>query len=152
MSKVFYVPGQPSIIDYAREIGPNQWATRCRMLMLAELHICHPGAVLGDEESFLLAQEAALGTLPQEISEARYEYALTRLQVLDFAAVGKDFSFKLEKFEVGNLTRIYARCNGRYWTFVGLATLTHQMIVQRVTLSAAGAGPEVRQAYATHSH
>ena len=117
-----------------------------------ELHICHPGAVLGDEESFLLAQEAALGTQPQEISEARYEYALTRLQVLDFAAVDKDFSFKLEKFEVGNLTRIYARCNGRYWTFVGLATLTHQMIVQRITLSAAGAGPEVRQAYATHSH
>lgn len=98
MSKVFYVPGQTSIIDYAREIAPNMWATRCRMLMLPELRVCHPGAVLGDEEAFLLAQEATLGTQPQEITEARYDYALTRLPVLDFAADGKTYSFKLEKY------------------------------------------------------
>ena len=113
MSKVFYVPGQTSIIDYAREIGPNMWATRCRMLMLPELRVCHPGAVLGDEEAFLLAQEAALGTQPQEMTEARYDYALARLPVLDFAADGKTYSFKLEKYETGNLTCIYALCHGR---------------------------------------
>ena len=138
MSKVFYVPGKTSIIDYAREIAPNLWASRCRMLMLPELRVCHPGVVLGDEEAFLIAQEAALGTQPQEITEARYDYALTRLPVLDFAADGKTYSFKLEKCEVGNLTRIYALCNGRYWAFLGLATLTHQMIVERITMSATG--------------
>lgn len=152
MSKVFYVPGQTSIIDYAREIGPNMWATRCRMLMLPELCICHPGAVLGDEEAFLLAQEAALGTQPQETTEARYDYALTRLPVLDFAADGRNYSFKLEKFEVGNLTRIFALCHGRYWTFLGLATLTHQIIVQRVTLSAAGDLFNDRQAHGSPPH
>ena len=152
MSKVFYVPGQTSIIDYAREIGPNMWATRCRMLMLPELCICNPGAVLGDEEAFLLAQEAALGTQPQETIEARYDYALTRLPVLDFAADGRNYSFKLEKFEVGNLTRIYALCHGRYWTFLGLATLTHQIIVQRVTLSAAGGLFTDRQAHGSPPH
>ena len=152
MSKVFYVPGQTSIIDYAREIGPNMWATRCRMLMLPELCICNPGAVLGDEEAFLLAQEAALGTQPQEITEARYDYALTRLPVLDFAADGRNYSFKLEKFEVGNLTRIFALCHGRYWTFLGLATLTHQIIVQRVTLSAAGDLFNDRQAHGSPPH
>ena len=152
MSKVFYVPGQTSIIDYAREIGPNMWATRCRMLMLPELCICNPGAVLGDEEAFLLAQEAALGTQPQETIEARYDYALTRLPVLDFAADGRNYSFKLEKFEVGNLTRIFALCHGRYWTFLGLATLTHQIIVQRVTLSAAGGLFTDRQAHGSPPH
>ncbi len=152
MSKVFYVPGQTSIIDYAREIGPNMWATRCRMLMLPELCICNPGAVLGDEEAFLLAQEAALGTQPQETTEARYDYALTRLPVLDFAADGRNYSFKLEKFEVGNLTRIFALCHGRYWTFLGLATLTHQIIVQRVTLSAAGDLFTDRQAHGSPPH
>ena len=152
MSKVFYVPGQTSIIDYAREIGPNIWATRCRMLMLPELCICHPGAVLGDEEAFLLAQEAALGTQPQETTEARYDYALIRLPVLDFAADGRNYSFKLEKFEVGNLTRIFALCHGRYWTFLGLSTLTHQIIVQRVTLSAAGDLFNDRQAHGSPPH
>lgn len=152
MSKVFYVPGQTSIIDYALEIGPNMWATRCRMLMLPELCICNPGAVLGDEEAFLLAQEAALGTQPQETIEARYDYALTRLPVLDFAADGRNYSFKLEKFEVGNLTRIFALCHGRYWTFLGLATLTHQIIVQRVTLSAAGDLFNDRQAHGSPPH
>ena len=152
MSKVFYVPGQTSIIDYAREIGPNMWATRCRMLMLPELRVCHPGAVLGDEEAFLLAQEAALGTQPQEITEARYDYALTRLPVLDLAADGKTYSFKLEKYEAGNLTCIYALCHGRYWTFLGLSTLTHQIIVQRVTLSAAGGLFTDRQAHGSPPH
>ncbi|MBX9409491.1 hypothetical protein K5E40_27925 [Pseudomonas baetica] len=152
MSKVFYVPGQTSIIDYAREIAPQVWASRCRMLMLPELRVSHPGAVLGDEEAFLIAQEAALGTQPQEIKAAQYDYALTRLPVLDFAADGKTYSFKLEKYEVGNLTRIYALCDGRYWVFLGLATLTHQMIVERVTMSATGALFDDRQARGSPPH
>ena len=152
MSKVFYVPGQTSIIDYAREIAPQVWASRCRMLMLPELRVSHPGAVLGDEEAFLIAQEAALGTQPQEIKAAQYDYALTRLPVLDFAADGKTYSFKLEKYEVGNLTRIYVLCDGRYWAFLGLATLTHQMIVERVTMSATGALFTDRQARGSPPH
>lgn len=152
MSKVFYVPGQTSIIDYAREIAPQVWASRCRMLMLPELRVSHPGAVLGDEEAFLIALEAALGTQPQEIKAAQYDYALTRLPVLDFAADGKTYSFKLEKYEVGNLTRIYALCDGRYWVFLGLATLTHQMIVERVTMSATGALFDDRQARGSPPH
>ena len=59
MCKVFYVPGHTAIIDYARQIGPNMWMAQHSGLMLPELRVCHPGAVLGDEEAFLLAQEAA---------------------------------------------------------------------------------------------
>ena len=152
MCKVFYVPGHTAIIDYARQIGPNMWMAQHSGLMLPELRVCHPGAVLSDEEAFLLAQEAALGTQPQEITEARYDYALTRLPVLDFAADGKTYSFKLEKYETGNLTCIYALCHGRYWTFLGLATLTHQMIIQRVTMSATGTPFTDRQAYGSPPH
>ncbi|TPG87828.1 hypothetical protein EAH72_33880 [Pseudomonas caspiana] len=54
--------------------------------------------------------------------------------------------------QVGNLTRIFALCHGRYWTFLGLATLTHQIIVQRVTLSAAGGLFTDRQAHGSPPH
>lgn len=134
-AKVFYVPGETSIIDYAKEIAPNVWASRCRWLMLPEMQISHPGAVLGDEESFLLAQEAAHGTPPAEISAARYDYAISHLPVADFAADGQGESFKLEPCGVGNVARIYAHWHGRYWTFLGLANVPHQVIVSRLSQS-----------------
>jgi PmbA protein len=139
MSKVFYVPGQTSIIDYAREIAPGKWATRCRLLMLPELQISHPGAVLGDEEAFLLDQEATHGTRPTETTAARYDYAFSHLAVSDFAADEQCDSFKLECCEVGNVTRIFAHWDGRYWTFLGLANLPHQVIVERLSQSRTGA-------------
>ncbi|MDU8545704.1 MULTISPECIES: hypothetical protein [Pseudomonas] len=136
-AKVFYVPGDTSIIDYAQEIGPNVWVSRCRWLMLPEMQIRHPGAVLGDEESFLIAQEAAHGTAPAEISAARYDYAISHLPVADFAADAHAETFKIEQCEVGNVTRIYAHWNGRYWTFLGLANVPHQVIVSRLSQSPA---------------
>ena len=136
MTQVFYVPGQPSIIDYARELAPGQWATRCGLLMLPELRVRYPGAVLGDEEAFLRDQEAAHGTRPVRISAARYDYALSHHNVTDFAADNECDSFKLPCGEVGNVTRIYAHWHGCYWTFMALATLPHPAIVERLAESA----------------
>lgn len=48
MQKVFYVPGQTAIIDYARQIGPNAWAARATWLMLPEIQVRHPGAALAE--------------------------------------------------------------------------------------------------------
>lgn len=73
MPKVFFVPGQTTIIDYAREIGPNMWAARCSWLMLPEIRVRHPGAVLDDQTAFLQAQESANGTKPARITEARFD-------------------------------------------------------------------------------
>jgi len=101
MQKVFYVPGQTAIIDYAREIGPNAWAARGTWLMLPEIQVRHPGAVLGDEVGFLQAQEAAHGTKPARITETRYDFALSRAQVLDYNAGEAGDSFILQAPEVG---------------------------------------------------
>ena len=57
MCKVFYVPGHTAIIDYARQIGPNMWMAQHSGLMLPELRVRYPGAILGDEEAFLIDQD-----------------------------------------------------------------------------------------------
>lgn len=135
MFKVFYVPGQTTIIDYAREVAPGIWATRNRLLMLPELQISHPGAVLGDEEGFLLDQEAVYGTRPIETTQARFNHAAANQPVSDYEADGQCDTFKLENCVVGNVTRIYAHWEGRYWTFLGLATLPHGAIIERLSQS-----------------
>ncbi len=132
MQKVFYVPGQTAIIDYAREIAPNAWAARCSWLMLQEIRVRHPGAVLGDEAEFLQAQEHAHGTRPQRVTESRYDYALSRGQVLDFHAGDAGDSFILQGREIGDLVRVYARAKGKYWSFLALPTITHAEIWQRI--------------------
>jgi len=132
MQKVFYVPGQTAIIDYARQIGPNVWAARGTWLMLPEIQRRHPGAVLGDEVGFLQAQEAAHGTQPARITETRYDFALSRAQVLDYNAGEAGDSFILQAPEIGDLVRVYARSNGLYWTFLALPTITHCEIWQRI--------------------
>lgn len=133
MQKVFYVPGQTAIIDYAREIGPNAWAARGTWLMLPEIQVRHPGAVLGDEAGFLQAQEAAHGTQPARITETRYDFALSCAQVLDYHAGEAGDSFILQTPEVGDLVRVYARSRGNYWSFLALPTITHYEIWQRIS-------------------
>ena len=71
MCKVFYVPGHTAIIDYARQIGPNMWMAQHSGLMLPELRVRYPGAILGDEEAFLIDQERAYGTPPARTTAAR---------------------------------------------------------------------------------
>lgn len=132
MQKVFYVPGQTAIIDYAREIGPNVWAARCSWLMLPEIRVRYPGAVLGDEYHFLIAQEAAHGTTPQPVSATRYDYALSKGTILDFHAGNTGDSFILQGREVGDLARVYARKGDHHWSFLALPTITHAEIWQRI--------------------
>ncbi|WP_116892916.1 hypothetical protein [Pseudomonas savastanoi] len=140
MSKVFYVPGDTAIIDYARELY-GVYVAQHSGLMLAELHVRHPGAVLGNEESFLVDQERAFGTPPSQTTGARYDFALSQRKTLSFAVDSVGESFKLADYEVGNMTTIYARVGRRYWTFTGLATLPHHLIMRRVALMAYAGEP-----------
>jgi len=132
MQKVFFVPGQTAIIDYAREIGPNMWAARCSYLMLPEIRVRHPGAVLDDQAAFLQAQEAANGTKPNRITEARFDFAVSHGQVLDYFADDTGDSFILQAPEVGDLVRVYARCHGHFWSFLCLPIITHSEIRSRI--------------------
>ena len=137
MQKVFFVPGQTTIIDYAREIGPNMWAARCSYLMLPEIRIRHPGAVLDDQAAFLQAQEAANGTKPARITEARFDFAVSHGQVLDYFADDTGDSFILQAPEVGDLVRVYARCFGHCWSFLCLPIITHSEIRSRIRAAVA---------------
>ena len=101
--------------------------------MLPEIQIRHPGAVLGDEVGFLKAQEAAHGTQPARITETRYDFALSRAQVLDYHAGEAGDSFILQAPEIGDLVRVYARSHGQYWSFLALPTITHCEIWQRIS-------------------
>lgn len=140
MSKVFYVPGHTAIIDYARELS-GAYVAQHSGLMLAELHVRHPGAILGDEESFLVDQERAFGTPPKQTTGARYDFALSQRKTLSYVVDNVGESFKLADFEVGNMTTIFARFGGRYWSFTGLATLPHHLIMRRVALLALAREP-----------
>ncbi|WP_109846921.1 hypothetical protein [Pseudomonas aeruginosa] len=138
MCKVFYVPGHTAIIDYARELGRNVWVAQHSGLMLPELRLRHPGAVLGDEESFLIDQERAYGTPPAPTTPARFEFALSRREILDYHADELGESFKLADLEDGNMARIFAKWGGRCWSMQGLATLPHLLIMRRIATHALG--------------
>ena len=137
MSKVFFVPGQTTIIDYAREIGPNMWAARCSWLMLPEIRVRHPSAVLDDQTAFLQAQESSNGTKPARITEARFDFAVSNGQVLDYFADETGDSFILQAPEVGDLVRVYARCYGHCWSFLSLPIITHSEIRSRIRAAVA---------------
>jgi len=132
MCKVFYVPGHTAIIDYARQIGPDTWMAQHSGLMLAELRVRFPGAILGDEETFLVDQERAYATLPTQTTVVRFDYNLGNRRILDYHADDLGQSFKLADLESGNMTTIFAHWGGRYWTMKGLATLPHLMIMRRI--------------------
>lgn len=134
MSKVFYVPGHSAIIDYARELVPGAWIAQHSGLMLPEIHVSYPGAILGDEEDFLIDQERAFGTAPTQTTCTRFDFAFSQRQILDYAGDTLGESFKLADLDVGNMTTVFARWGGRCWSFKGLATLPHRLIMRRVAL------------------
>ncbi|MDD4937136.1 MAG: hypothetical protein PHT60_15340 [Acidiphilium sp.] len=140
MTKLFYVPGSTHAIDYAREIA-GQYVSVYGGRTLAELAEEYPGVVLGDEDSFIEQQERALSTDPKEITETQFMDALEMLPPLHWMNHGAGESFKCPEFIAGNITTIYARLNGRYWSFQGVATLPHVAIMERIARAEAGTAP-----------
>lgn len=136
MSKLFYVPGHDSFIDYAREIAPGAWVAQHSGQMLVEIMVDHPGAVLGDEASFENDQARAFATEPEVTTRSCYERTRAEQRILEVRSDQTGDSYKLATLEQGNLARIYVRWGGRYWTIVGLPTLPHQVISRRVALHA----------------
>jgi PmbA protein len=121
------------VIDHARQTEAGAWVAQHSGLMFSELQLAHPGAVLGDEDSFLAAQARAFTTVPEEITRARFAFALSQRKVLDHTGDGDSESFKLAEMTIGNITTIYARRGSRFWLFQDVATLAHRLIIQRVS-------------------
>lgn len=132
MEKVFYIPGSPTAIDYALELGNGQVVTNWTRETLEQLAERYPGVVLGDEDTFIQQQERALGSTPEEITEAEYYAALTMPNPLVWQLGDGIESFKGCEYVAGNVTTIYARRGHRFWRFRGVATLPHTLIVQKI--------------------
>jgi len=108
------------------------WMAQHSGLMLPELRVRYPGAILGDEEAFLIDQERAYGTPPARTTAARFEFNLPQRPVIDYHADELGASFMLADLDHGNMTTIFAQWGGRYWTLTGLATLPHLLIMRRI--------------------
>lgn len=132
MSNVFYIPGETAVIDYARQLTCGAWVSQYNGTPLPLLARRYPGAVLGSVDDFLTAQDREHGTLPREISVSRFDLLLTQRRTIGFSSDPEGESFKIDTPCVGNMTSIYLKMADRCWVFVGLATLPHKVIVQRV--------------------
>jgi len=132
MDKVFYIPGEPTAIDYALELSDGRTVTHWTRETLAQLAERYPGVVLGDEDTFIQQQERALGTQPEEITEAEYYAALALPNPLVWQLGDGIESFKGSEYIAGNVTTVYARRGSRFWRFRGVATLPHALIVDKI--------------------
>lgn len=132
MNRVFYIPGLPTAIDYALELADGRTVTNWTRETLEQLAERYPGVVLGDEDTFIQQQERALGSAPEEITEAEYYAALGAPTPLVWQLSDGIESFKGSEYIAGNVTTIYARRGSRFWRFRGVATLPHALIVDKI--------------------
>lgn len=147
MTMLFCVPGDPHVIDYARE-REGRLVSMITGETPAELAAQYPGVVLADERTFLEQQDRLLSSDPREIAEARFFDALGELPPLNRRHYPEgDESFMWPEFVGGNVTTIFARRDDRYWSFQGVATLTHADIMRRVEAATGEkAGERAREA------
>lgn len=145
MTMLFYVPGDPHAIDYARE-SEGRLVSMIAGQTLAELAERYPGVVLADEETFLEQHDRLLSTDPREIAETQFFDALGVLPPINWRRYPEGCeSFMWSEFIGGNVTTIFARRDDRYWSFQGVATLTHADIMKRIW-EADTAGERTRKA------
>ena len=133
MSKVFYIPGEPTAIDYALELVDGHFVTNWTRETLEQLAQRHPGVVIDEEDRFIEQQERALSTAAEEITEAEYHAAMSGPWPPLVWQLGDGVeSFKGQEAGSGNVTLIYARKGSRFWRFRGVATLSHPLIAQKI--------------------
>ncbi|WP_225776435.1 hypothetical protein [Pseudomonas sp. Marseille-Q5115] len=133
MTHVFCAKQNCQFIDTARRIGdgPGDFIATHSGLMLVELKVRHPDAVLLDEEEFLQALDRIHSTRPELSSEDRYERALMSPHALDFQHCEAGRSFKVPDATDPMLGTVYAQHFGCYWMFRGVTNLPHTFIMHR---------------------
>lgn len=134
MSKVFYIPGEPTAIDYALELTDGQYVTNWTRETLEQLAQRHPGVVIGEENSFIWQQRRALSTSAEEITEAEYHAAMSGPWPPLVWQLGDGVeSFKGCEQSGDHATFIYVRKGARYWRFQGVSTLSHPVILRKIS-------------------
>ncbi|WP_272572745.1 hypothetical protein [Providencia sp. PROV258] len=84
------------------------------------------------ELMYWIGREQAAKTVPTEITLMQFMDALSVMPPLDWQGNNNTESFKLQEMFLGNVTDIFVKVDGRYFTFRDVSTLSHAQIISRV--------------------
>ncbi|WP_272668140.1 hypothetical protein [Providencia sp. PROV117] len=84
------------------------------------------------ELMYWIGREQAAKTAPTEITLMQFMDALSVMPPLDWQGNNNTESFKLQEMVMGNVTDIFVKVDGRYFTFRDVSTLSHAQIISRV--------------------
>lgn len=140
----FYVPGTDTIIDTAELHADEVWRSTVEKEDINQIRLRYPDAELGDFETIYKQVEASFRTIPVEITEEEFQYALGVLPPVGWRTVRGVEAFKISERLYGNITSIYARIDTRYFTFNDFMTVTSEQIADIVGQSHAFKRPPLK--------
>lgn len=132
MEKVFYVPGQPWVIDFAFMREDGTLVTQLQRHTLEEVQERSPGAIITSYQDAAAQIEAGCKTEPRRIELEDFDYALNVLPPMQWVRDGSSESFKMCERTNGKVTGIYVRLGASYWKFEDVYTLPHTEIIAKV--------------------
>ncbi|MDR9616752.1 hypothetical protein RHA65_19335 [Providencia rettgeri] len=100
------------------------------------------------EMMYWIGREQAAKTAPTEITLMQFMDALSVMPPLDWQGNNNTESFKLQEMVMGNVTDIFVKVDGRYFTFRDVLTLSHAQIISRVRCAGLLAQQWKKQAFA----
>ncbi|MBA6068102.1 hypothetical protein [Pseudomonas mosselii] len=130
MELVFYVPGQPWVIDFAHVRG-ELIVSQLENQTLDEMQVRHPGAKIVPFHEAAAEIHATHRGQPRPVPRDDYEFARAMVVSTDGNEVDGE-SFKLRDFGAGALAQVYACVGGTYWMFEDACTLPHEAVLRRV--------------------
>ncbi|MEA9979902.1 MULTISPECIES: hypothetical protein [unclassified Pseudomonas] len=132
MEKVFYVPGQPWVIDFAVERADGVTVSQLQGHTLNEVQARSPGVIITTYEDATARIEAGSKTEPRQIDVEDFDYALNVLPPVRWVRGGDVESFKMSERTNGRVTSIYSRVGASYWKFEDIYTMSHNEIIAKV--------------------
>jgi hypothetical protein len=117
----------PICIDIIRQDGRSaiNWETK------EEIEKRFPNVQIMNFDEFRVLQEETTCTQPEEITKEKFIEMLEVLPPMKWNNRGYDETFMMCEFWTGRITGIYCRIADRYFTFLGICTLTHSEIVRK---------------------
>jgi len=145
MEMVFYVPGQPWVIDFVIERADGVAVSVLHGLTLEEIRAYSPGVIVTSHQEACAQINAGRKAGPLRISAEDYDYVSGLIPSDRRISDGESESFVMGERASGRVTAIYARVGGSYWHFAGIDTMSHSEIITAVL----GAGEGQREARAS---
>lgn len=132
MEKVFFVPGQPWVLDYAVERTDGVIVSEQQGKTLSEIQERHPTALIVDYQVAVEQIESGCKTDPRRIDIEDFEYALNSLPPQQWQGGAEYETFKMSERTNGRVTAVYARIGSSYWMFRDVHTISHVEIVMKI--------------------